>query len=103
MTWGVPVSVGIGATHTLAKSASHGAKHSPALGHVADLDTYRPGQVDAILEATPVADLWVFAFTSWWVAPVHQVSLAGRRPADARPLLPRPSPGSFGGSSGSRV
>ena len=55
---GVPVSVGIGATHTLAKLASHGAKHSPTLGHVADLDAYRPGQVDAILEATPVADLW---------------------------------------------
>ncbi|MFT8395934.1 translesion error-prone DNA polymerase V autoproteolytic subunit [Propionibacterium sp.] len=55
---GIPVSVGIAGTRTLAKLASHGAKHTPSLDGVASLDSYRPGQVDAILEATPVGELW---------------------------------------------
>lgn len=55
---GVPVSVGIAHTRTLAKLASHGAKHSPQLGGVASLDYYSSAQLDAILEATDVADLW---------------------------------------------
>ena len=29
------------------------------------------------------AGLWVFASTSWYVSPVHQVSLAGRLPHPA--------------------
>lgn len=55
---GVPVSIGIAPTRTLAKLASHGAKHSPGLGGVASLDCYVPAQVDAILEATEVSELW---------------------------------------------
>ena len=55
---GLPVSVGIASTRTLAKLASRGAKHSPALGGVASLDDYPAAQVDAILEATAVEDLW---------------------------------------------
>lgn len=55
---GIPVSVGIAPTRTLAKLASHGAKRTPSLGGVANLDDYPPARLDAILAATPVADLW---------------------------------------------
>lgn len=55
---GLPVSVGIAPTRTLAKLASRGAKRSLGLGGVASIDHYQSAQLDAILEATPVADLW---------------------------------------------
>lgn len=55
---GIPVSVGIGPTHTLAKLASHGAKHTPSLEGIASTDQYTPETMDKILNATPVADLW---------------------------------------------
>lgn len=55
---GIPVSVGIAPTRTLAKLATRGAKHSPDLRGVASLDQYTPTQLDTILEATPVEDLW---------------------------------------------
>jgi DNA polymerase V len=55
---GIPVSVGIAPTRTLAKLASHGAKRSRGLGGVASLDAYGPERLDAILTATPVGDLW---------------------------------------------
>lgn len=55
---GLPVSVGIALTRTLAKLASHGAKHSPTLAGVAAWDSYTPTQQDAILDATPAGDLW---------------------------------------------
>lgn len=50
--------MGIGPTHTLAKLCSHGAKHTPSLHGIATTDAYTPGQLDQILHATPVADLW---------------------------------------------
>lgn len=55
---GLPVTVGIAPTRTLAKLASHGAKDNPALRHVASLDSYSPAQIDAILDATQVGKLW---------------------------------------------
>ena len=55
---GVPVSVGIAPTRTLAKLASHGAKHTPALGGVASWDAYTPAQHDRILRGTEIGDLW---------------------------------------------
>lgn len=55
---GIPVSVGIASTRTLAKLASHGAKQTPALGGVATIDRYPGARLDRILEATPVGDLW---------------------------------------------
>lgn len=55
---GVPVSVGIAPSRTLAKLASHGAKHTPALGGVASWDAYTPAQHDRILHGTEIGDLW---------------------------------------------
>lgn len=55
---GVPVSVGIAPTRTLAKLASHGAKKSPALHGVACTDWYTDEQMGRILTSTPVGDLW---------------------------------------------
>lgn len=55
---GMPVSVGIGPSKTLAKMCSHGAKHTASLGGVASVDQYSPTAWDEVLEATPVADLW---------------------------------------------
>lgn len=55
---GMPVSVGIAPTRTLAKLASHGAKHTPALGGVASTDCYSPEQLRTILATTPIGDLW---------------------------------------------
>lgn len=53
---GIPVSVGIARTKTLAKIAAERAKKNPALGGVVVL----PDQVsaDAALKATPVGDVW---------------------------------------------
>ena len=55
---GLPVSVGIAPTPTLAKLASHGAKHSPGLGGVAVWDLCTPAGRTRILEATPTDGLW---------------------------------------------
>lgn len=55
---GVPVSVGIAPTRTLAKLAARGAKRSPGRAGVASTDQYTPAQLEAILDATPVGDLW---------------------------------------------
>lgn len=55
---GVPVSAGIAPTRTLAKLASHGAKHHPNLEGIATWDAYSPAQHEAILRATPVDELW---------------------------------------------
>ncbi len=55
---GVPVSIGVAPTRTLAKMASKGAKKTPSLDGVATFDAYSAPQVDAILESTPVGSLW---------------------------------------------
>jgi DNA polymerase V len=56
-TWtGIPVSVGIGPTKTLAKAANRMAKKNPALGGVCSLIT-APSQLEA-LKQLPVADVW---------------------------------------------
>lgn len=55
---GLPVSIGVAPTKTLAKLASHGAKHSPTLAGVAVWDAYPSDRQTAILDATPVGDLW---------------------------------------------
>jgi DNA polymerase V len=53
---GIPVSVGIGATKTLAKLANRHAKRLPQAHGVMDLTI--PADQDAILAQTPVRDVW---------------------------------------------
>jgi DNA polymerase V len=54
---GIPVSVGIGQTRTLAKIANHKAKKDKNTNGVVVLE---PGsaETDAVLEATPVGEVW---------------------------------------------
>ena len=53
---GIPVSVGIAPTKTLAKLAAVRAKKAPALGGVTILAD--PTACEAALEATPASDVW---------------------------------------------
>lgn len=55
---GVPVSIGVATTRTLAKIATRGAKNSPGLAGVATFDAYAPDQVSRILGSVPVDDIW---------------------------------------------
>ncbi|XBH22963.1 DUF4113 domain-containing protein [Jonesiaceae bacterium BS-20] len=55
---GVPVSIGIATTRTLAKIATRGAKTSPGLAGVGSLDSYTAAQTDQILASVPVGDIW---------------------------------------------
>jgi DNA polymerase V len=59
MQWvGVPVSVGIAPTKTLAKLASDRAKKDPLLGGVLDLATASPEARKAYLQTFPIEDIW---------------------------------------------
>ena len=53
---GIPVSIGIGPTKTLAKMANRLAKKTPELGGVLDLETVR--DMDELLARVPCVDIW---------------------------------------------
>ncbi len=53
---GIPVSIGIGPTKTLAKMANRLAKKTPELGGVLDLETVR--DMDELLARVPCEDIW---------------------------------------------
>ncbi|MDR3070089.1 MAG: Y-family DNA polymerase, partial [Propionibacteriaceae bacterium] len=55
---GIPVSIGIANTKTLAKLASDGAKKSPPLAGVCDLSSYSPQQLTTIMKSYPVGKVW---------------------------------------------
>ncbi len=55
---GLPVSVGIAPSKTLAKLANHGAKKKPHLQGVCDINRYPPEHLSQILAATPVTGIW---------------------------------------------
>jgi DNA polymerase V len=63
---GIPCGIGIGATKTLAKLANHIAKtaerkpgsYPEHLAQVCNLATLAPAEIDAVLAATPVNEVW---------------------------------------------
>ena len=54
---GIPVSIGVGPTKTLAKIANRLAKKSPKARGVVDLTTH-PEWIETALRKTPVGDVW---------------------------------------------
>ncbi len=63
---GIPVSVGIAPTKTLAKLASEHAKKTPELNNVLDLASLSPKKRAHYLKQTPVRDVWG---VGWRLAP----------------------------------
>ena len=59
---GIPISVGIAGTKTLAKAANRAAKRTPASGGVLDLAA-ADAPVDDVLAATAVGDVWGIGLT----------------------------------------
>jgi DNA polymerase V len=55
---GIPVSVGIAPTKTLAKVANHAAKAHPDMGGVSNLDYLLPSQLTHLLDTLPVTEVW---------------------------------------------
>lgn len=55
---GLPVCVGIGSTKTLAKFANHTAKADCGRGGVVDVRVLATAELDALLEATKLDDVW---------------------------------------------
>ncbi len=55
---GIPVSIGIGQTKTLAKLAAEYVKHTPAARGVFDLTACSDERRDVIMAATSVGDIW---------------------------------------------
>ncbi len=82
---GIPVSVGIGITKTLAKVASRVCKATPACDGVFDMTRYRDSApaMDRILDSVPVEDVW-------GVGRRHAARLAARGVFSARQLRDLP-------------
>jgi DNA polymerase V len=55
---GLPVCVGIGSTKTLAKLANYCAKKRPQYKGVCDFNAIAPADLDAILQAIEVGEIW---------------------------------------------
>lgn len=55
---GIPVSIGLAPTKTLAKIANRFAKKHPQFEGVLDLTAMTPAEVEALLDRVEVADIW---------------------------------------------
>jgi DNA polymerase V len=55
---GIPVSIGIGPTRTLAKVANELARHNPLFGGVFSFVGMQQKQIDSYLQLLPVEDVW---------------------------------------------
>ncbi|MDR0990668.1 MAG: Y-family DNA polymerase [Propionibacteriaceae bacterium] len=81
---GLPVSVGLAPTKTLAKLANHGAKRSPGLNGVCHWMSYSPRQTAVILAGLPVTEVWGVAHrTAVKLAEVGVTTVAELRACDA--------------------
>lgn len=88
---GLPVSIGIAGSKTLAKLASERAKKEPGLGGVLDLYSLDPVERGEYLSRTPLKDIWG---VGWRLAPklkaegVHNaLDLIHMRPQFAQSLM----------------
>ncbi|GAA2175069.1 translesion error-prone DNA polymerase V subunit UmuC [Agrococcus versicolor] len=81
---GLPMSVGIASTKTLAKLANRGSKSNPALGGVCHLGAYSAARQEAILASIDVGDVWgIGRRTARRLAPLGIGTAADLRAADA--------------------
>ena len=55
---GIPVSIGIAATKTLAKLANHVAKKCPGFEGVCDFGTFTPSDLESLLASIDVSEVW---------------------------------------------
>jgi DNA polymerase V len=55
---GIPVSIGLARTKTLAKAANELAKKNPEFGGVLDLSGRQEAEVDSLLERADASDIW---------------------------------------------
>lgn len=87
---GLPVSVGIAPTKTLAKLANRGSKRSPALRGVCHFGSYSPAQQDSILDSVDVGDVWgIGRRTAKSLAPLGVHTARDLRDADAARIRKR--------------
>jgi len=61
---GIPASIGVAATKTLAKAANKLAKKNASTDGVLDLTSLQPSVVDRLLETLDVGDLWGIGWSS---------------------------------------
>ena len=62
---GIPVSIGVAKTKTLAKIGNHIAKKNLTLNGVMDMNIMSVKQIDGILKNIPVEDVWGIGFRSY--------------------------------------
>lgn len=87
---GLPVSIGIAPTKTLAKLANRGSKQNAALAGVCHLGSYAPEQQTAILASVDVGDVWgIGRRTAKKLAPLGIHTAADLRDADAARIRTR--------------
>lgn len=88
---GIPVSIGVASTKTLAKLAGEHAKHKPGLDNILDLYDLSPAQKAAYLLHTPIKEIWGIG---WRLAPrlraegiYNALDLVSMRPRQAQQLM----------------
>ncbi len=72
---GIPVSIGIGSTKTLAKTANHLAKKNPTSNGVLNLNAEH--DLSAVLESVPVQNVW--GIGRRWSDRLHQLGIHSAR------------------------
>jgi DNA polymerase V len=87
---GLPVSIGVASTKTLAKLANRGSKQAAALAGVCHLGSYSPAQQTAILASVDAGDVWgIGRRTAKKLVPLGVHTAADLRDADAARIRKR--------------